>query len=182
MLPTLIPAEDADAQKELAKQFKKRGITLHLESTVHEGRGEGRRRSSSTSARARRSSADLMLVATGPRPARRGHRARGDRRRVRQEEGDRGRRAPPDDRPAHLRGRRLRRLLAARAHGLPRGRGRGRERDGPRRRRRQPRRAAPDLHGSGDRGRRPDRGARRASSTATTSRSGSSRGPRTAAR
>ena len=44
------------------------------------------------------------------------------------------------DRPAHLRGRRLRRLLAARAHGVPRGRGRGRERDGSRRRRRQPRR------------------------------------------
>jgi dihydrolipoamide dehydrogenase len=32
MLPNLIPAEDADAQKELAKQFKRRGITVHLES------------------------------------------------------------------------------------------------------------------------------------------------------
>ena len=31
MLPTLIPQEDADASKELAKQFGKRGITLHLE-------------------------------------------------------------------------------------------------------------------------------------------------------
>jgi dihydrolipoamide dehydrogenase len=31
MLPTLIPGEDADAQKELAKQFGKRGITIHLE-------------------------------------------------------------------------------------------------------------------------------------------------------
>src|SRR5919201_3911370 len=31
MLPTLIPMEDADAAKELAKQFSKRGITLHLE-------------------------------------------------------------------------------------------------------------------------------------------------------
>src|SRR6187200_3573212 len=31
LLPTLIPQEDADASKELAKQFGKRGITLHLE-------------------------------------------------------------------------------------------------------------------------------------------------------
>src|SRR5215218_5674561 len=33
MLPQLIPQEDADAAKELAKQFQKRGITLHLETT-----------------------------------------------------------------------------------------------------------------------------------------------------
>src|ERR671918_1397604 len=31
MLETLIPQEDADASKELAKQFKKRGIEVHLE-------------------------------------------------------------------------------------------------------------------------------------------------------
>src|SRR5947208_3854689 len=31
MLPSLIPQEDADASKELAKQFGKRGIALHLE-------------------------------------------------------------------------------------------------------------------------------------------------------
>src|SRR5205085_3343090 len=31
MLPTLIPQEDADAAKELAKQFGRRGIALHLE-------------------------------------------------------------------------------------------------------------------------------------------------------
>src|ERR687883_777376 len=31
MLPTLIPMEDEDAAKELAKQFGKRGIQLHLE-------------------------------------------------------------------------------------------------------------------------------------------------------
>ena len=67
MLPTLIPAEDADAQKELAKQFKKRGIALHLESTckkveetadglrVHFGEGET-------------VECDLMLVATGRGP------------------------------------------------------------------------------------------------------------------
>src|SRR6266576_778873 len=32
MLPALIPQEDADASKELAKQFKKRGIEVNLES------------------------------------------------------------------------------------------------------------------------------------------------------
>src|ERR671922_1645518 len=31
MLPALIPLEDEDASKELAKQFKKRGIEIHLE-------------------------------------------------------------------------------------------------------------------------------------------------------
>src|SRR5205814_4741601 len=31
MLPTLIPQEDSDASKELAKQFGRRGITLQLE-------------------------------------------------------------------------------------------------------------------------------------------------------
>ena len=31
MLPSLLPQEDADASKELARQFKKRGIKLHLE-------------------------------------------------------------------------------------------------------------------------------------------------------
>ena len=157
MLDTLIPQEDADAAKELAKQFGKRGIALQLgkqctkveddgsQLTVHFGDGEtvaGR-----PDARLRR-----------PRAARRGARARGDRRAVRQAQGHRRRRAPPHDRAAHLRGRRLRRLLAARAHGVPRGRGRGRERVRPRRDRRQPRGAAADLHRSGDRRRRPDRG------------------------
>ncbi|MFL5919874.1 MAG: dihydrolipoyl dehydrogenase [Gaiellaceae bacterium] len=67
MLPQLIPQEDADAAKELAKQFGRRGITLHLETTcdrvedtgselrVHHG-GEV-------------TGADLMLVATGRGPA-----------------------------------------------------------------------------------------------------------------
>ena len=67
MLPNLIPAEDADAQKELAKHFKKRGIALQLESqcskieergdglTVHYGEGET-------------VECDLMLVATGRGP------------------------------------------------------------------------------------------------------------------
>jgi dihydrolipoamide dehydrogenase len=67
MLPTLIPQEDADASKELAKQFSKRGISLHLEKQctgvdetddglrVHFGEGET-------------VEADLMLVSVGRWP------------------------------------------------------------------------------------------------------------------
>jgi dihydrolipoyl dehydrogenase len=65
MLPTLIPQEDEDAAKELLKQFKKRGIAVHLDSQcdriedtgglkVHFG-GES-------------VECDLMLVATGRGP------------------------------------------------------------------------------------------------------------------
>ena len=64
MLPTLIPLEDADAGKELAKAFGKRGIALHLSKqctqvddhgdhlTVHFGEGET-------------VDCDLMLVSVG---------------------------------------------------------------------------------------------------------------------
>ena len=67
MLDTLIPQEDADAAKELAKAFGKRGITLHLgkqctkveddgsQLTVHFGEGETVQ-------------ADLMLVSIGRGP------------------------------------------------------------------------------------------------------------------
>src|ERR687897_2168858 len=67
MLPSLIPQEDVDAQKELLKQFKKRGIALHLEKQctkveesgggllVHFGDGET-------------VEADLMLVSVGRGP------------------------------------------------------------------------------------------------------------------
>jgi dihydrolipoamide dehydrogenase len=67
MLATLIPQEDADATKELAKQFKRRGITMHLGKqctqvddhgshlTVHFGDDET-------------VDADLMLVAVGRGP------------------------------------------------------------------------------------------------------------------
>ncbi len=67
MLPTLIPQEDADASKELAKQFGRRGITLHLDKqctkveetgdglTVHFGDGETVQ-------------CDLMLVSVGRGP------------------------------------------------------------------------------------------------------------------
>jgi dihydrolipoamide dehydrogenase len=68
MLPQLIPQEDADAAKELAKQFGKRGIRLELGKqcsrvddtgsglTVHFGEGET-------------VEADLMLVAVGRGPS-----------------------------------------------------------------------------------------------------------------
>src|SRR5436305_4274050 len=67
MLPTLIPQEDADAAKELAKQFGRRGVQLQLgkqctrvddsgsELTVHFGEGETVQ-------------ADLMLVSVGRGP------------------------------------------------------------------------------------------------------------------
>jgi dihydrolipoyl dehydrogenase len=67
MLPSLIPMEDEDAAKELAKQFGRRNIALHLEKqatmvehsgselTVHFGDGET-------------AQADLMLVAVGRGP------------------------------------------------------------------------------------------------------------------
>jgi dihydrolipoyl dehydrogenase len=67
MLPNLIPMEDAAASAELAKQFEKRGITLHLEKqvtkvedsgsalTVHFGDSET-------------TEADLMLVSVGRGP------------------------------------------------------------------------------------------------------------------
>jgi dihydrolipoamide dehydrogenase len=67
MLPALIPAEDAEAQAELAKQFGKRGITLHLESTCKkvEDTGKGL---VVTFGEGETVEADLMLVATGRGP------------------------------------------------------------------------------------------------------------------
>ncbi len=67
MLDSLIPQEDADATAELAKQFRRRGMTVHLGTqctaveddgsklTVHFGRGEA-------------VECDLMLVAVGRAP------------------------------------------------------------------------------------------------------------------
>jgi dihydrolipoamide dehydrogenase len=67
MLPKLIPIEDEDASKELQKEFKKRGIEVHLEKqckkieesgdrlVVHFGEDE-------------KAECDLMLVATGRGP------------------------------------------------------------------------------------------------------------------
>jgi dihydrolipoamide dehydrogenase len=67
MLPTLIPAEDDDASKELAKQFGKRGITLHLEKqcTKVEESGSGLTVEFGDNERV---DCDLMLVAVGRGP------------------------------------------------------------------------------------------------------------------
>ncbi len=66
MLPTLIPMEDEDAAKELAKQFKKRGIAVHLESQCDriEETGDGLR----VHFGGETVECDLMLVATGRGP------------------------------------------------------------------------------------------------------------------
>ena len=53
MLPQLIPQEDADAAKELAKQFGKRGIALQLEQARARRSRTRAAASASTSATAR---------------------------------------------------------------------------------------------------------------------------------
>jgi dihydrolipoamide dehydrogenase len=66
MLPALIPQEDADASKELAKQFKKRGIEVNLETQcdkVEEADGALRVHFGGQT-----KDCDLMLVATGRGP------------------------------------------------------------------------------------------------------------------
>jgi dihydrolipoamide dehydrogenase len=67
MLPNLIPMEDEDAAKELAKQFGKRGIQLHLDSRCDrvEETGEGLRVQFNGDQTVE---CDLMLVATGRGP------------------------------------------------------------------------------------------------------------------
>jgi dihydrolipoamide dehydrogenase len=66
MLPALIPLEDEDASKELAKQFKKRGIEVHLETQCDkvEDTGDGLR----VHFGGQTKECDLMLVATGRGP------------------------------------------------------------------------------------------------------------------
>src|SRR3954449_30700 len=67
MLPSLIPQEDADAAKELAKQFGRRGIALNLESRCDrvEDTGDGLRVVYNGDQSVE---CDLMLVATGRGP------------------------------------------------------------------------------------------------------------------
>src|ERR687887_214464 len=67
MLPRLIPMEDEDASKELAKQFQRRGITLHLEKQCRqvEETGEGLRVHFGEGETA---DCDLMLVSVGRAP------------------------------------------------------------------------------------------------------------------
>jgi dihydrolipoamide dehydrogenase len=68
MLPTLIPQEDADASKELAKQFGRRGITLHLEKQCSgvEENGDGVRVQFGEGETVE---CDLMLVSVGRGPS-----------------------------------------------------------------------------------------------------------------
>ena len=66
MLPQLIPQEDEDAAKELAKQFQKRGIALHLETTCD--RVEDTGSALTVHFGGQTTEADLMLVATGRGP------------------------------------------------------------------------------------------------------------------
>jgi dihydrolipoamide dehydrogenase len=66
MLPNLIPIEDEDAQKELAKQFKKRGITVHLDSTCK--KVEEKDGGLTVHFNDETVECDLMLVATGRGP------------------------------------------------------------------------------------------------------------------
>jgi dihydrolipoamide dehydrogenase len=67
MLPSLIPQEDADASKELAKQFSRRGIALHLEKQCKqvEETGDGLR---VRFGEGETVEADLMLVSVGRWP------------------------------------------------------------------------------------------------------------------
>jgi dihydrolipoamide dehydrogenase len=67
MLPQLIPQEDADAAKELAKQFQKRGIALYLETTC-DGVEERNGALTVHFGDNQTTEADLMLVATGRGP------------------------------------------------------------------------------------------------------------------
>src|SRR5215213_4874948 len=73
MLDTLIPQEDADAAKELAKQFGKKGITLHLgkQCTKVEQQGNSLRvhfAAGGGEAQGETVEADLMLVSVGRGP------------------------------------------------------------------------------------------------------------------
>ncbi|MGH3056928.1 MAG: dihydrolipoyl dehydrogenase, partial [Gaiellaceae bacterium] len=66
MLPTLVPQEDEDAARELLKQFKKRGIAVHVDSQCDriEDTGSGLR----VHFGGETVECDLMLVATGRGP------------------------------------------------------------------------------------------------------------------
>lgn len=66
MLPALIPMEDEDASKELLKQFKKRGIAVHLEARCDKIEDADGRLEVHFGGEA--VEADLMLVATGRGP------------------------------------------------------------------------------------------------------------------
>jgi len=70
MLDSLIPAEDADASRELHRAFKKRGITMHLgaRATRIEHASAATLQFESSDGTAGQVEADLVLVATGRGP------------------------------------------------------------------------------------------------------------------
>ena len=167
MLPTLIPQEDEDAAKELAEGVQEARDRAPPRQAVHAGRRprhaprrplrRGRDGRGRPDARLRRS---------------RGRSSTGSGSRRRASQFDRNGIATDDHRRTNVP-----HIYAAGdvagywqlAHtGVPRGRGRGRERDGARGRDRRARRAAADLHRSGDRRRRAHRGAGERAATATT--------------
>ena len=158
----------------LQRAFRRRGIAVELGARatgVEERDGDlvaalRDRRGRDQGARGRRRARRHR-----PRRERGGHRPRGRGRHGRAAPHP-GRLAHAHERAAHLRRRRRRGQLAARAHGLPRGRDRGRERARARLRDRLPLDAALRLHGPGGRVGRASPRRRRASCTATTSWSG----------
>ena len=82
VLPGLVPLEDADSQRELARAFKKRGITSMVETRLEDTKVTDEQVTATvTDAKGKTSevSAELLLVATGrgpvtERPRLRGHR------------------------------------------------------------------------------------------------------------
>ncbi|MGH2781479.1 MAG: dihydrolipoyl dehydrogenase [Gaiellaceae bacterium] len=66
MLPALIPMEDEDASRELLKQFKKRGIAVHLEARCD--KVEETQSGLRVTFDDQQAECDLMLVATGRGP------------------------------------------------------------------------------------------------------------------
>ena len=108
MLDRLIPMEDADASKELARAFKKRGITMHLGSratAVVEGKIRGHGHLPGRRRQGRRGQGRPGVGGHRSRPQRAQHRAGGRRGGVRSPK-RRGRRPPHAlQRAAHLRRR-----------------------------------------------------------------------------
>jgi dihydrolipoamide dehydrogenase len=74
LLPGLVPLEDVDAQKELARAFRKRGIEVLVDSKLEDVQVDDERVSATvtTKGKSRRVSAERMLVATGRGPVAQG--------------------------------------------------------------------------------------------------------------
>jgi dihydrolipoamide dehydrogenase len=74
LLPGLVPLEDVDAQKELARAFRKRGIEVLVDSKLEDVQADDERVSATvtTKGKSRRVSAERMLVATGRGPVTQG--------------------------------------------------------------------------------------------------------------